>query len=54
MCVVCAPRIKKFLTIRKLADTDGAEMIVQARLLLQMPDVETAVRIGDIYGLMIE
>ena len=41
--------IKRFLHVRSLAAVDGAEMIAQARLLLQMPDVESAVRVGDVY-----
>lgn len=46
--------VKKFLHVRSLTTGDGNEMLSEARLLLQMPDVESAVRIGDIYGTMIE
>lgn len=46
--------VKKFTQIRGLADSNPAEMLTQAKLLLEEPEVETAIRIGDVYGLMIE
>eukprot|EP00050_Salpingoeca_kvevrii_P007157 m.294179 g.294179 ORF g.294179 m.294179 type:complete len:1361 (-) comp12942_c0_seq1:503-4585(-) len=46
--------VKKFCGVRGLAETNPEEMLQQARLLLQEPDIETAIRIGDVYGLMIE
>eukprot|EP00051_Salpingoeca_urceolata_P027733 m.483017 g.483017 ORF g.483017 m.483017 type:complete len:1380 (-) comp22745_c0_seq1:34-4173(-) len=46
--------VKRFCDIRRIAEADPSEMVVQATQLLQEPDVENAVRIGDVYGLMIE
>ena len=46
--------IEKFLQIRSLAGSDPGEMLRQCQQLLENPNVETAVRAGDVYAQMIE
>lgn len=46
--------IDKFLQTRALAASDPGEMIRQCQQLLENPNVETAVRAGDVYAQMIE
>ncbi|XP_046855391.1 intraflagellar transport protein 140 homolog isoform X2 [Xenia sp. Carnegie-2017] len=46
--------IKKFIQAKRSYDGNAAEAMQQCRILLQEPDIETAVRTGDIYGVMIE
>jgi hypothetical protein len=52
-----ANKIKKsnrFLDIKALAATSPSEMVAQCHRLLQEPELDSAVRVGDVYGLMIE
>lgn len=42
--------VNKFVTVKKLEKSDANVMIEEAHALLRTPDVESAVRIGDIYG----
>ncbi|CAB4013108.1 intraflagellar transport 140 homolog, partial [Paramuricea clavata] len=35
-------------------EDDADEAIKQCQILLEEPDIETAVRIGDVYGIMVE
>ncbi|KAK3579473.1 hypothetical protein CHS0354_028282 [Potamilus streckersoni] len=46
--------IKKFVTARRTYDDDPEEAIKQCQVLLEEPDLDLSVRIGDVYGLMIE
>lgn len=46
--------VQKFCDIKQMADEAPQEMVQEARRLLQEPEVDTAVRIGDVFGLMIE
>ena len=41
----------RFIAVKELEPT---QMVSQARLLLQEPEIETAVRLGDIYAIIIE
>ena len=45
---------QRFVAAKQVAEEDPQEMVAQAQQLLQEPDIEQAVRIGDIYGLIIE
>lgn len=46
--------ISRFVQARKLEKTDPNEMFKICQHLLQQPEIESAVRIGDVYALMIE
>eukprot|EP01135_Chromosphaera_perkinsii_P005240 Nk52_evm9s327 gene=Nk52_evmTU9s327 len=46
--------VDKFVQVRRLAESDAEEMMKQCYILLEEPSIDNAVRIGDIYGLMIE
>ncbi|XP_019615052.1 PREDICTED: intraflagellar transport protein 140 homolog [Branchiostoma belcheri] len=46
--------IKKFLQARKVYEDDPEETMKQCQVLLEESDLDSAVRIGDVYGLMIE
>ncbi|KAJ3249316.1 hypothetical protein HK104_007674 [Borealophlyctis nickersoniae] len=46
--------IGQFVEARKLAKTDSVAMFRVCETLLGMPDIDNAVRIGDLYALMIE
>ncbi|XP_077862626.1 intraflagellar transport protein 140 homolog [Saccoglossus kowalevskii] len=46
--------VKKFVQARRLYDDDAEEAMKQCQILLEEPDLDSAVRIGDVYGLMIE
>lgn len=46
--------IKKFVTARRVYDEDSEEAIKQCQVLLEESDLDNAVRIGDVYGFIIE
>jgi len=46
--------VRKFVDARKLVKTDTAEMVKICHSLLDEPDVESAVRVGDVFALLIE
>ncbi|XP_020899151.2 intraflagellar transport protein 140 homolog, partial [Exaiptasia diaphana] len=46
--------VKKFVQARRAYEENPEEAIKGCQLLLEEPDLETAVRIGDVYGLIIE
>ncbi|XP_060585745.1 intraflagellar transport protein 140 homolog [Ruditapes philippinarum] len=46
--------IKKLVNARRIYDEDSEEAIKQCQVLLEEPDLDSAVRIGDVYGLIIE
>ncbi|XP_053388212.1 LOW QUALITY PROTEIN: intraflagellar transport protein 140 homolog, partial [Mercenaria mercenaria] len=46
--------IKKFVTARRVYDEDSEEAIKQCQVLLEEPDLDSAVRMGDVYGFIIE
>ncbi|XP_076809284.1 intraflagellar transport protein 140 homolog [Clavelina lepadiformis] len=46
--------VKKFLQTRSLFDTDPENGIMQCHNLLLEPDLESSVRYGDVYGLLVE
>lgn len=46
--------LKKFVQARGLYDEQPDEAVKQCQLLLDEPDLETAVRVGDVYGFMVE
>ncbi|KAK7111421.1 intraflagellar transport protein 140 homolog [Littorina saxatilis] len=46
--------IKKFVTARSAYDSSPEEAAKQCQVLLEERDIDTAVRIGDIYGFLIE
>ncbi|XP_070580461.1 intraflagellar transport protein 140 homolog isoform X2 [Ptychodera flava] len=46
--------VKKFVQARRFYDEDPEESMKQCQLLLEETDLDSAVRIGDVYGLMIE
>jgi len=46
--------IKKFIQAKKAFEEDPQESMRQLKLLLEDPDVEDGIRIGDVYGFMIE
>lgn len=46
--------IERFVSIRALAETEPGEMLNLAEQLLREPDLETALQIGDVYGVMVE
>ncbi|XP_022095457.1 intraflagellar transport protein 140 homolog isoform X2 [Acanthaster planci] len=46
--------IKKFVTARRVYDEDPDEAMRQCQILLEEPDLDNAVRIGDVFGMMIE
>lgn len=49
-----AELIEKFLEARKLVRSDPGEMVRQCQQLLELPYIDSAVRAGDIYALLIE
>jgi intraflagellar transport protein 140 len=46
--------VEKFVSARKLVKTNAAEMVRLATSLLDTPDVESAVRVGDVYAELIQ
>ncbi|XP_078482947.1 intraflagellar transport protein 140 homolog [Ciona intestinalis] len=46
--------VKKFIQTRRLFDSDPQEGIKQCHALINEPDLESSVRYGDVYGLLIE
>ncbi|XP_044159279.1 intraflagellar transport protein 140 homolog isoform X3 [Bufo gargarizans] len=46
--------VKRFLQVRRAYSADKQEAIRQCELLLEEPDLESAVRIGDVYGFLVE
>lgn len=44
----------RFIGIRQLRQSNPQEMVAQSMLLLQEPEIETAVRVGDVLGQVIE
>lgn len=46
--------LKKFVQARRSYDEDPEEAIKQCHILLEEPDLESAVRVGDVYGIIIE
>lgn len=46
--------IKKFVTARRAFEENPEEGIKQCQILLEEPDLESGVRVGDVYGVMIE
>ena len=45
--------VERFVTARKLAKTDTAAMVDICRQLLEQRDAETAIRVGDVFALLI-
>jgi len=46
--------VDKFVEARKLTQTSPAEMLRKCNELLVHPDVESAIRVGDVYGTLFE
>jgi len=46
--------VDKFAGIRKLAKSDPEQMVSVCEQMLEMPDVETAVRVGDVFAQLVE
>jgi len=46
--------VEQFVQARRLVKTDPAEMVKICHQLLDRPDVETAIRVGDGFALLIE
>ena len=46
--------VKKFVSVKQLAKSDTNGMVEGAHALLRTPEIETAVRIGDIYGFLFQ
>lgn len=46
--------LKKFVQARRTYEENPEEAIKQCHVLLEEPDLETAVRVGDVYGVIIE
>ncbi|XP_043945229.1 intraflagellar transport protein 140 homolog [Protopterus annectens] len=46
--------VKRFIQARRIYEEDPKESIRQCELLLEEPDLNIAVRIGDVYGLFVE
>lgn len=46
--------LKKFVQARRTYEENPEEAIKQCHILLEEPDLETAVRVGDVYGVIIE
>ncbi|KAM4697334.1 intraflagellar transport protein 140 homolog [Rhinophrynus dorsalis] len=46
--------VKRFIQVRRAYSVDSQEAVKQCELLLEEPDLDTAVRIGDVYGLLVE
>jgi len=46
--------VDNFAGVRKLAATDPAEMVKVCEEMVQLPDIESAVRIGDIFAQLVE
>ena len=42
------------VSFRRTYDDDPDEAIKQCHILLEEPDLDTAVRVGDVYGVIIE
>ena len=43
-----------FVSARKMVKTEPNEMVAMCHQLLEQPDVEAAIRVGDVYALMVE
>merc|ERR1712127_166268 len=46
--------VDRFVEARKVVKTDPNEMVEIAYQLLEQPDVESAVRVGDVFALLVE
>jgi intraflagellar transport protein 140 len=46
--------VERFVEARKCAKTDSAEMIKICNQLLDQVDIESAIRVGDVFALLIE
>ncbi|XP_030068388.1 intraflagellar transport protein 140 homolog [Microcaecilia unicolor] len=46
--------VKRFIQARRTYTEDSKEAIRQCELLLEEPDLDSAIRIGDVYGLLVE
>ncbi|KAM8960405.1 intraflagellar transport protein 140 homolog [Pelodytes ibericus] len=46
--------VKRFIQARRAYSADTQEAIKQCELLLEEPDLDSAIRVGDVYGLLIE
>ncbi|XP_071962146.1 intraflagellar transport protein 140 homolog [Antedon mediterranea] len=46
--------VKKFVQARRVYDEDPEEAMKQCQVLLEEQDLDSAVRVGDVYGMMIE
>jgi len=46
--------VERFVEARKLVKRNPAEMVKLCNMLLDSPDVETAIRVGDVFALLIE
>jgi intraflagellar transport protein 140 len=46
--------LDRFLQARKLQETNGAEMVRQLTELLDTPNVDQAIRVGDVFATLIE
>ncbi|XP_077980431.1 intraflagellar transport protein 140 homolog [Glandiceps talaboti] len=46
--------VKKFVQARRLFDEDPEESVKLSQILLEEPELDSAVRIGDVYGMLIE
>ncbi|KAM9817055.1 intraflagellar transport protein 140 homolog [Neosynchiropus ocellatus] len=46
--------IKKFVNIRRLYSENAGEAVAQCEALLEEPDLDPAVRVGDVFGFLVE
>eukprot|EP00079_Xenopus_tropicalis_P029812 XP_012825483.1 PREDICTED: intraflagellar transport protein 140 homolog isoform X1 [Xenopus tropicalis] len=46
--------VKRFIQARRAYSVDSQEAVKQCELLLEEPDLDSAIRIGDVYGLLVE
>ncbi|CAH1793663.1 unnamed protein product, partial [Owenia fusiformis] len=46
--------MKKFVTARRAYDEDKDEAVKACQVLLEEPELDSAVRVGDVFGFMIE
>lgn len=46
--------VKKFVQARRTYDEDSEEAMKQCQVLLEEPDLDSAVRVGDVFGMIIE
>jgi intraflagellar transport protein 140 len=46
--------IERFVKIKEMRDSDPEEMMGRCHALLEEPDIDFALRVGDVYGLMID